>query len=223
MTGQQVIAIDGAAGAGKSTLARGLALHLGMPYVNTGEMYRAVAAAARRASIDPGDAAGLERLARGLRFRLTSPSGEHGPALLEVEGWSSAELHVAEVEATVSEVAAHPAVRAVLRDAQRRLAAEGAVMEGRDIGSVVAPDAPVKIFVRADADARARRRAAERVDDRAGEVADALHARDRRDDRTNRLEPAPDATVIDTTELDVAAALDMALEVVRRSAPELLP
>lgn len=214
----RVVAIDGAAGAGKSTLARALALRLRLPYVNTGEMYRAVAAAALRDGVEPGDEDALLGLARALRFTL----GRGEPVELEVEGWSRDALHTSDVESTVSAVAAHPRVREVLREEQRRLARGGAVMEGRDIGAVVVPDAPVKLFVRADAETRATRRAAERVSEGAGRVADALRSRDRRDARTNPLEPAEGADVIDTTDLEPAEAVEAAIGVVRRLAPELL-
>lgn len=218
MSGPRVVAIDGAAGAGKSTLARALARRLGLPYVNTGEMYRAVAAAALRDGVESGDEDALLGLARALRFTL----GRDEPVELEVEGWSRDALHTSDVESTVSAVAAHPRVREVLREEQRRLARGGAVMEGRDIGAVVVPDAAVKLFVRADAETRARRRAAERVSERAGHVADALRTRDRRDARTNRLEPAAGAEVIDTTDLEPVEAVEAAVAVVRRLAPELL-
>jgi cytidylate kinase len=215
----RVVAIDGTAGSGKSTLARALARRLGLPYVNTGEMYRAVAAAAVRAGVDPDDAEALLALARGLRFSLSA--GDHPE--IRVEGWSRAELHTSDVDSTVSAVSSHPAVRAYLRDAQRWLAADGAVMEGRDIGSVVTPDAPVKIFVDADPEVRAGRRATERRSDRPERVAEALRARDARDARTNPFAPPEGADVLDTTTLSVEEALDAALAIVRRRAPELLP
>jgi cytidylate kinase len=215
----RVVAIDGTAGSGKSTLARGLARRLGLPYVNTGEMYRAVAAAALHAGVDHDDAEALLALARGLRFRLTATDHPE----IEVEGWSRAELHTSEVESTVSAVASHPRVRAHLRDAQRSLAAGGAVMEGRDIGAVVAPDAPVKIFVDADPAVRAGRRATERRSDRPERVAEALAARDARDARTNPFAPADGADVLDTTTLSAEEALDAALAIIRHRAPELLP
>lgn len=215
----RVIAIDGAAGSGKSTLARGVARRLGLAYVNTGEMYRAVAAAALRAGVDPDDAPAVEALARRLRFKLT---GVEHPEL-EVEGWSHAELHTADVDSTVSTVAAHPSVRRHLRGAQRALATNGAVMEGRDIGAVVVPDAPVKLFVHADTATRASRRAAERGDSRQRDVEDALRARDARDARTTPLVPAAGADVLDTTALSVRDAIDAAVAIVRRRAPQLVP
>jgi cytidylate kinase len=214
-----IVAIDGAAGAGKSTLARGLARRLGLAYVNTGEMYRAVAAAALRAGVDADDADGLLHLAGALRFTLTA--GRHPE--LEIEGWTPSELHTDDVEATVSAVARHPRVRDHLRGVQRALAADGAVVEGRDIAIVVAPDAPVKIFVTADPAVRAARRAAERGAARHDTVADAIERRDTRDAVTNPLRPAADAVVLDTTDLDVDAALVTAMAIVRERVPELAP
>ena len=207
-----VIAIDGAAGAGKSTLAHRLAAELGLPYVNTGLMYRALALRAHREGVSPEDAPALERLARGMRFELDSSVR---PPELEIDGRApEAALTSAEVESTVSAVARHPEVREVLREEQRRLAVGGAVMEGRDIGSVVAPNANLKLFLRARADERVGRRALER--DRDPEhIARALGARDRRDARTNPFVPAPDAIVLDTTELSPDEVAHQALALVR--------
>lgn len=217
MTAAKVIAIDGAAGSGKSTLARGLADALRLPYVNTGLMYRALAAAALRGGVSPGDAPRLDALTRGLRYTL---EGSH-PAELMVEGWTIQELTTPDVERTVSEVSCHPSVRALMRDAQRALGGAGAVMEGRDIGSVVFPDAALKLFLRADPAARVRRRAEERGT--AEETRDDLIERDRRDARTNPLEAVPDAVVLDTSLLDVSGTLAEALRIVRELAPELSP
>jgi len=207
-----VIAIDGAAGVGKSTLAHRLAAELGLPYVNTGLMYRALALRAHREGVSPEDAPALERLARGMRFELDSSVR---PPELEIDGRApEAALTSAEVESTVSAVARHPEVREVLREEQRRLAVGGAVMEGRDIGSVVAPNANLKLFLRARADERVGRRALER--DRDPEhIARALGARDRRDARTNPFVPAPDAIVLDTTELSPDEVAHQALALVR--------
>jgi len=193
-----VIAIDGPAGAGKSTLARRLAVALRLPYVNTGSMYRAVAAAGLREGIDPDDGQRLAELSRMLRFGLRDAAGIPS---LEIEGAPPDESLVDEpVEAIVSRVARHPEVRGVLRDAQRRLGAGGAVMEGRDIGTVVFPEAPVKVFLEATEAERAARRVRERGEPEAGRgVAEALRDRDREDSRVNPLSPAPDAIVIDTT------------------------
>jgi cytidylate kinase len=207
-----VIAIDGAAGSGKSTLARALALELGLPYVNTGLMYRALALRAHRGGVAPGDADALERLARGMRFELDRSVR---PPELTIDGEPPSEtLTSPEVESSVSVVARHPEVREVLRAEQRRLAADGAVMEGRDIGTLVAPGAPLKIFLEANPVERADRRALEREDD-PSRIAEALGTRDELDARTNPLEPAPDAVVLDTTGLAAADVVRRALELVR--------
>ena len=207
-----VIAIGGAAGAGKSTLAHRLAAELGLPYVNTGLMYRALALRAHRESVSPEDAPALERLARGMRFELDS-------SVRPPELWIDGEppdpaLTSAEVESSVSTVARHPEVRGVLRREQRRLAADGAVMEGRDIGSVVAPNADLKLFLRAHRNQRVGRRALERDKD-PERVARALGTRDRQDARTNPFVPAPDAIVLDTTELSPDEVADQALALIR--------
>jgi CMP/dCMP kinase len=212
----RVVAIDGAAGSGKSTLARLLARSLGLPHVDTGTMYRALTLAARRADVDVADEASLVRLLGTLRFRLSSDEPRE---LLIDDARPSDELRSADVEANVSAVARHPDVRSAMRAAQRTLGERGAVMEGRDIGSAVFPDAPVKIWLEADPGERAGRRVDERG---ATAVAGALAERDRRDARVNPFEPAPDATVIDTSDLDVAATLRAALDAVAARAPELL-
>jgi cytidylate kinase len=218
VTHPPVIAIDGPAGSGKSTLARALALELELPYVNTGSMYRALTADAIRSGVSPHDEEGLLRLSLRSRFRI----GGTRPRSLEVEGSTEEELTTPTVERTVSIVAAHPGVRAWMRDAQRALGAEGAVMEGRDIGSVVFPDARVKLYLDAHASDRSGRRAGQRADRPAVEVAAALQERDRLDARTNPFAPAPGARVIDTGALDPAQTLRVALEVIRDLAPELM-
>jgi cytidylate kinase len=208
-----VIAIDGAAGSGKSTLARALALELGLPYVNTGLMYRALALRAVREGIDPDDGPALEGLARSIRFHLDRTVD---PPELAIDGRRPGEeLTSPQVESTVSRVARHPEVRAVLRAEQRRLGEGGAVMEGRDIGTVVAPDAPLKLFLEAHPEERVERRAQER-DAGPREVAEALGARDALDARTNPLEPAADAVTIDTTDLESSETFARALELARQ-------
>ena len=207
-----VIAIDGAAGSGKSTLAHRLAAELGLPYVNTGLMYRALALRAHREGVSPENAPVLERLARGMRFDLDSSVR---PPELRIDGEPpDAALTSAEVESSVSAVSRHLEVREVFRREQRRLAVDGAVMEGRDIGSVVAPDADLKLFLRARPDERVGRRALERDKD-PERVARALGARDRQDARTNPFVPAPDAIVLDTTELSPDEVADKALALIR--------
>lgn len=213
----RVVAIDGAAGSGKSTLARLLAAELHLPYVNTGAMYRALTRAARHGGVDVEDGSALVELMGTLRFTLSpGPSGE-----LLIDGEPPTDdLETVDVEAHVSTVAKHPAVRSAMRFAQRGLGEGGAVMEGRDIGTVVFPDAPVKLHLVAEPRERAGRRVEERG---APSVAGALHERDRRDARVNPFVPADDAVVIDTSDLGVDATLRAALEAVAQRAPELLP
>lgn len=209
-----VIAIDGPAGSGKSTLGRGLAGALGLAYVNTGLMYRAVTVRALERGVDPDDSETIADLARGLRFELDA---SEAPARLQIEGRDPGEeLLTPEVEATVSRIARHPRVRRVLVAEQRRLGSGGAVVEGRDIGTVVFPDADVKLFLDVDPAVRAARRAAER--DATGqerELANALHRRDELDARTNPLEAADDAVVLDNEGRTPEEVLEEALAIVR--------
>ena len=208
---RRVVAIDGAAGSGKSTLARGLAAALGIPYINTGLMYRGLTAAALRHGIDAEDELALVSLLDDLRFTL---SGEN-PAELEVEGYAEGALTTRDVELTVSTVARHPAVRERMRILQRSMGMDGAVMEGRDIATVVFADASVKLFLVADEAERSARRARERWGNDPTDVAEVLRLRDARDARTNPLEAAPGAVVIDTGALHIEAALAEALRIVR--------
>jgi cytidylate kinase len=180
--------------------------------VNTGLMYRALALRAHREGVSPENAPVLERLARGMRFDLDSSVR---PPELRIDGEPpDPALTSAEVESSVSAVSRHLEVREVFRREQRRLAVDGAVMEGRDIGSVVAPDADLKLFLRARSDERVGRRALERDND-PEHVARALGARDRQDARTNPFVPALDAIVLDTTELSPDEVADKALALVR--------
>lgn len=208
MSAPRVVAIDGAAGSGKSTLARRLAHELDLPYVNTGLMYRALTRAALDLDVDLDDEDALAELTRGLKVRLIEAVHPE----LEVEGYRAEDLHTDEVDAAVSRVSRHPKVRELMRQAQRELGAGGAVMEGRDIGTVVYPDAPVKLFLSANPVERVARRSEERG---GSNVAEELRARDERDARVNPLEPAPDAVAIDTTGATPEATLEAALKIVR--------
>jgi cytidylate kinase len=224
----RVVAIDGPAGSGKSTLAERMARALGLPYVNTGLMYRAATLRALREGVDLQDGPALAQVARGIKFDLSS---RHSPPVVFIDGEPpSPDLVVPEVEVNVSTLSRHPEVRAVLRDEQRRLGSGGAVMEGRDIGSVVFPDAAVKIFLVAAQDERAKRRVRERRGSLSGDdavpsssggptptpdVAEALATRDALDERVNPFVAAPDAVLLDTTRRDPDEVLRKALAIAR--------
>ena len=212
MSRRPIVAIDGPAGSGKSTLGRGLAAALAMPYVNTGQMYRAVTARALAlgADLDDGDALGA--IAGNLRFELDD---EVVPPELRIDGRLPADdLLTPEVEAAVSLVARHPQVRGVLAREQRRLGSDGGVVEGRDIGTVVFPHADVKLFLDVNPLVRASRRTAER-DAEDQETVEALALRDALDARTNPLEPAGDAIVLDNEGRSPNEVLAEALALVR--------
>lgn len=220
MFGHRVIAIDGPAGSGKSTLALRIARVLGLPYLNTGLMYRGLTLEALRGGLDLDDGPALAGLARRMSFELSSSLD---PPMLLIEGeLASDALSSVEVEMNVSKVASDPEVRAVMREEQRRLGEGGAVMEGRDIGTVVFPDAALKIFLVAEPDERAARRIRERTEAGApfepaepAEVAEALAARDAHDARVNPFVPAEDAVRIETTGKDADAVFEEALALVR--------
>ena len=192
-----IVAIDGPAGSGKSTVALALARRLGFLHLDTGAMYRALTWLAQRDGLDLDDGAALAELARahpvsfGLQGRV------------EIAGVDvSDQIREAGIDRLVPVVARHPEVREVMRERQRALAAAGdTVIEGRDIGSIVAPEAEVKIFLIADEDERARRRTAERPGISADTLAADLKHRDERD--AVNTQPAADAVLLDTTDLDV--------------------
>lgn len=192
-----VIAIDGPAGAGKSTVARAVAERLGFTYLDTGAMYRAVALASAERGEDPAAVAAAIDLEVGDRVLLD------GRDVTEA-------IRTGEVSRAASLVASDRGVRAALVRMQQEILSSGDwVAEGRDIATVVSPDAEVKVFLTATAEERARRRAAERGADPERVLAD-LHERDQRDATDDRsvLEPAPDAVPVDTTGLSLDEVVD---------------
>jgi cytidylate kinase len=197
-----IVAIDGPAGSGKSTVAATLAQRLGFRYLDTGAMYRALTWVARRDGAELTDGAALAALAEA------HPVSFGADGRVEVDGVDvTAGIREAEIDRLVPSVARHPEVRAVMRERQRALAVGGdSVIEGRDIGSVVVPDAEVKVFLVADPEVRARRRTADRPGVAAGTLAADLRARDERDAVNTR--PADDAVLLDSSQLDVDEVVD---------------
>ena len=208
-----IVAIDGPAGAGKSTVARALAERLGFRYLDTGAMYRALTWLAMQRRLDLGDAEGLAQLAREQPV-LFSEDERVWIASTDV----TSSIRSDRVDRMVPVVARHPAVRDVMRDRQRELGREGnVVIEGRDIGTVVAPDAEVKVYLVADRDVRARRRMAERPGIGADALATDLRKRDAKD--AERMQPAQDAIEIDTTNLEVEDVVDRIEALFRERSP----
>ena len=212
-----IVAIDGPSASGKGTLARALAAALDFAFLDTGLLYRAVGAAVLAAGADPAEPAAAATAARNLDLAALDPTALRREA----------------VGRAASMVAVIPEVRAALLDRQQRFAAEppggaaGAVLDGRDIGTVVCPRADVKIYVTASAEARARRRHKELLE--RGEVRiyarvlEEMRERDRRDSEraVAPLRPAVDAEILDTTEMDAETALRAALEMVETKCPGL--
>jgi len=209
-----IIAIDGPAGAGKSTIARQLAEALGYQLIDTGAIYRSVALFAGRAGVSVEDGPACARVARGLDFRFELSGGVNhiycGEELL------GDEIRTPEMSLGASRVSAHPEVRAALLELQRQLGrARDSVLEGRDIGTVVFPDADIKIFLTATGEERARRRV-EQLAER-GDVVDyaeilaQINERDERDASRDiaPLKPAEDSLLVDSTQLDIAQVIEL--------------
>jgi len=203
-----IVAIDGPAGSGKSTVASTLARRLGFRYLDTGAMYRALTWIARRDGADLGDGEALAELA------LVHPVSFDDGGRVEMDGVDvTVAIRNAEIDRLVPVVARHPEVREVMRIRQRALAVGGdSVIEGRDIGTVVVPDAEVKVFLLADVRERARRRTEDRPGVAAATLAADLRSRDERD--AINTQPAEDAVVLDTTALTVDEVVECIAELV---------
>ncbi len=210
---ERVLAIDGPAGSGKSTVAKAVAARLGIAYLDTGAMYRAVAFTAMRRGVDPDDAVLVAKLANGMALEV----GEK----VMVDGVDATiEVRSPEVTRAVSVVAANPEVRRELVRRQREWADDhgGGVVEGRDIGTVVFPNAPVKVYLTASDEERAQRRSQEMLDMHYDEVAADIARRDHVDSTRQHapLTVAADAVVVDTT----TSSVDQVVELVLRLAGE---
>ncbi|MGI5237723.1 (d)CMP kinase [Dactylosporangium sp. CA-139066] len=210
---QLVVAVDGPSGSGKSTISRRVAQALNARYLDTGAMYRAVTYAVLRDNVDLSDAVKIAAVAEDVQLTIgTDPAAPH----ISVDGTGvDREIRGPEVTQAVSAVSAVPAVRALLVARQRAIIAEAEriVVEGRDIGTVVAPEADLKVYLTADAAERARRRSSENATNQAATAAD-LERRDRLDSTraADPLRQAEDAVVLDTT----ALGIDEVVERVRR-------
>lgn len=201
-----IIAVDGPLASGKGTIAKALAAHFALPHLDTGSLYRATAVAVLDAGIDPGDEAAIAAVARGL----------------DLAGIDEARIRTAEAGAMASRVAALPAVRAALYDLQRAFAQQpgGAVLDGRDIGTVICPDARVKLYITANAETRADRRWRELTAKGEAISYETVLAQTReRDARDSGRADAPmrradDATLLDTSSLSIDAAIAAAIRIV---------
>jgi cytidylate kinase len=208
-----IVAIDGPAGAGKSTVARALAERLGFRYLDTGAMYRALTWLAMQRGVDLSDEATLAELARAepVRFEDESRVWIAGKDV-------TSSIREQRIDRMVPVVARHPAVREIMRERQRELGREGnVVIEGRDIGTVVAPNAEVKVYLVADRAEREKRRMKDRPGIGADALATDLRVRDQQD--AERMQPADDAREIDTTNSTVDEVVEQIEALVRERTP----
>ena len=210
----RVIAIDGPAGSGKSTVAKAIAERLGLEYLDTGAMYRSIAFAALRHNVDPEDSEVVARLARQVDIRI-----EEGKVCVDGQD-ATIEIRGPEVTRAVTAVAANAEVRNEMVTRQREWAKkrDGGVMEGRDIGTVVFPDAELKVYLTASDEERAKRRSKEVTDLHYDAVAADIARRDHADASraASPMQRAPDAVVVDTTGLTIDEVVDRVLELLRR-------
>jgi len=209
-----VVAIDGPAGSGKSTVAKAVASRLGVGYLDTGAMYRAVAFVAMRHGVDPEDAASVAKLARDMTLEVAER--------VMVDGVDATiEIRSPEVTRAVSTVAVNSEVRKELVRRQREWAIDhgGGVVEGRDIGTVVFPDAPVKVYMTASDEERAQRRSQEMLDMHYDEVAADIARRDHVDSTRQHapLAAAADAVIVDTTSSTVEQVVELVLQLAAKA------
>ena len=218
------ITLDGPSGTGKSSVARVVAARLGAAYLDTGAMYRAATVAVLDSGVDPEDAAAVARVVAAATIEVGTTAREE---IVRVDGVDvAARIRGAEVTRAVSAVSAVPAVRRQLVDQQRALveAAEAVVVEGRDIGTVVLPDATLKIYLTASPEVRAQRRAAQlgvTDPDKIAALAADMRRRDEYDSRRadSPLRPAEDAVTVDSTDMDKRAVVERILELARDAVP----
>ncbi len=217
------VAIDGPSGAGKSTIARAAAKRLGYLYVDTGAMYRAIGLAVRRAGVLIGETNKVSPVLSGLAIELTYDEQGVQHVLLNGEDVST-QIRTPEMSMYASFVSALPEVRRYLLETQRTIAAKNSViMDGRDIGTVILPDAPVKIFLTASAEARAQRRLIELQEKGESvtfeEVLSDMIQRDKQDSERSEapLRQAEDAVLLDTSTLTLEESIEAVLDIIRRT------
>ncbi|MFQ5922006.1 MAG: (d)CMP kinase [Anaerolineales bacterium] len=219
-----IIAVDGPAASGKSTLAQHLANHLGFLYFDTGVMYRAATLAGLQAGIPPSDEERITEMAFDISIDVRPPSKPDGRQYDVIVNGEDVtwELRSEAVDANVSEVSAYPGVRRAMTERQREIGRRGGVvMVGRDIGTIVLPEADLKLYLDASVEARAERRFTERLDREEEveyeEVLESMRTRDRIDSSRDLapLQPAEDAVIIDSTNLSIEEVLERALELLQ--------